>query len=112
MHVPKDERSKLDDKKKSYIFLRYGHEEFECRLWDPMNKMIIRSRDVVFLVDQLFVDGDKVEKPKSSIDILVSLDIVPPPIVHEDHGGDEQQVEQEPPYIEEDHVRMLMMMPL
>ena len=41
VHVPKDERSKLDVKEKSFIFLRYGHEEFGYRLWDPMNKKLI-----------------------------------------------------------------------
>ena len=28
VHIPKDERLKLDDKAKKCIFLRYGHEEF------------------------------------------------------------------------------------
>ena len=32
VHVPKDERSKLDDKAKSCIFLGYGHEEFGYKL--------------------------------------------------------------------------------
>ena len=51
VHIPKDERSKLDNKAKACIFLGYGHEEFKYILWDPMNKKIIRSRDVVFLED-------------------------------------------------------------
>nr|AAR96002.1 retrotransposon-like protein [Musa acuminata] len=67
VHIPKDERSKLDNKAKACIFLGYGHEEFGYRLWDPVNKKIIRSRDVVFLEDQLFDD------------------------VYDDHGGDEQE---------------------
>ena len=33
VHVPKDQRSKLDDKAKSCIFLGYGHKEFGYRLW-------------------------------------------------------------------------------
>ena len=32
VHIPKDERSKLDVKAKSCIFLRYGHEEFRYML--------------------------------------------------------------------------------
>lgn len=51
-HIPKDERSKLDDKSKQYIFLGYAHEEFGYRLWDPIDKKIVKSRDVVFLEDQ------------------------------------------------------------
>ncbi|KAG8377494.1 hypothetical protein BUALT_Bualt08G0038700 [Buddleja alternifolia] len=52
VHIPKDERSKLDDKTKPCTFLGYGHEEFGYRLWDPVNKKVIRSRDVVFLEEQ------------------------------------------------------------
>ena len=32
VHIPKDERSKLDDKVKECIFLGYGHEELRYRL--------------------------------------------------------------------------------
>ena len=52
VHVPRDERSKLDNKAKQCIFLGYGHEEFGYRLWDPVNKKVIRSRDIVFFEDQ------------------------------------------------------------
>jgi hypothetical protein len=45
VHVPRDERSKLDNKAKQCIFLGYGHEEFGYRLWDPVNKKVIRSGD-------------------------------------------------------------------
>ena len=65
VHIPKDERSKLNVKAKPCIFLGYGHEDFGYRLWHPMSKKIIRSRDVVFLEDQLVDDGDKVEKSSS-----------------------------------------------
>ena len=34
VHIPKDKRSKLDDKAKECIFLGYGHEEFGNRLWN------------------------------------------------------------------------------
>ena len=48
---------------------------------------IVRSRDVVFLKDQLVGDDDEVEKASSSIEIPVRLDTFPP-IVPADHGGD------------------------
>ena len=51
IHIPKDERSKLDVKAKPCIFLGYGHEDFRYRLWDPFRRKIVRSRDVVFLED-------------------------------------------------------------
>ena len=40
------ERLKLDVKAKPCIFLGYGYEEFGYRLWDPLSKKIVRSRDV------------------------------------------------------------------
>lgn len=49
MHIPKDERSKLDGKSKQCIFLGYGYDEFSYRLWDPVEKKLVRSRDVYFL---------------------------------------------------------------
>ena len=53
-------------KAKPCIFLGYGHEEFGYRLWDPLSRKIVKSRDVVFLEDQLVDDGDRVEKSSSS----------------------------------------------
>ena len=61
VHVPKKERSRLDVKAKPCIFLGYGHEEFRYKLLDPMNKKLIRSRDMVFLEDQLLDDIDKLK---------------------------------------------------
>ena len=92
VHIPKDERLKLDVKAKPCIFLWYGHEEFGYRLWDPMSRKIFRSGDVVFLEDQLVADADKVEKASSSVEIPIRIDPVVPPIVHANHGGDSRKV--------------------
>ena len=51
VHIPKNKRSKLDDKAKECIFLGYRHEEFGYWLWDPVARKLIRSRDIVFLKD-------------------------------------------------------------
>ena len=91
VHIPKDERSKLDVKAKPCIFLGYGHEEFEYRLWDPLSRKIVRSRDVVFLEDQLVDDGDKGEKASYSVEIPIRIDPVVPPIVYANHGGELQE---------------------
>lgn len=48
MHVPKEQRSKLDSKVVPCIFVGYGDVEFIYRLWDPDKKKIVKSRDVVF----------------------------------------------------------------
>ena len=48
MHVPKEQRSKLDDKATSCILIGYGDEEFGYMLWDSEKQKIVKSRDVVF----------------------------------------------------------------
>ena len=58
VHIPRDERLELDRKVKQCIFMGYGHEEFGYRLWDLVNKKIIRNRDVVFFEDQTIEDLD------------------------------------------------------
>ncbi|KAG8372283.1 hypothetical protein BUALT_Bualt12G0050200 [Buddleja alternifolia] len=89
VYIPKDERSKLDDKTKPCTFLGYGHEEFGYRLWDPVNRKVIRSRDVVFLEEQTSDDTKQSERKESSQEILDDLDPVPSRTVR-DHRGDVQ----------------------
>ena len=48
VHIPKEHRSKLDNKSMRCIFLGYADSEFGYRLWDPVNNKVIRSRDVIF----------------------------------------------------------------
>ena len=87
VHIPKDERSKLDDKAKESIFLGYGHEEFGYRLWDPMARKLIRSKDVVFLKDQIVGDAEKIDESQSSLEIPIIPTSISPHVVHNDHGG-------------------------
>ena len=87
VHISKDERSKLDSKTKQCIFLGYPQEDFGYRLWDPVEKKIIRSRDVVFFEDQTTVDFEKSDKPKSP-SIPANLDPVPLPMINDEYGGD------------------------
>ena len=88
--IPRDERSKLDSKTKECIFLGYGHEEFGYRLWDPVNKKIIRSRDVVFFEEQTIEDFDKPEKPKSINSEQFHSDLTPTPMTYSNDEGDAQ----------------------
>lgn len=78
VHVPKDERSKLDVKTKQFIFIGYGQDEFGYRFYDPIDKKLIRSRDVVFFDDQTIEDIYKTEKVDSHTDeSLVDVDPIP-----------------------------------
>ena len=71
--VPKEQRTKIDDKAIPCIFLCYDSDKFEYRLWDPKNKKVIRSRDVVFCDDKFFADFGKDKEPQN-------VDIIPDPI--------------------------------
>ena len=61
MHVSKDERSKLDTKTRKCIFIVYGHDEFGYRFYDPVEKKLVRSCDVIFVKDQTIEDIGKTE---------------------------------------------------
>ncbi|VFQ97325.1 unnamed protein product [Cuscuta campestris] len=81
VHVPKDERSKLDVKTRQCIFVGYGYDEFGYRLYDHVEKKLVRSRDVIFMEDQNIEDIQKMEKSESqSYDDLVDLN--PTPVAH------------------------------
>ena len=61
VHVPKDEKSKLDAKSRQCIFIGYGENEFGYRFYDPVEKKLVRSRDVKFTEDQTlktFISGE------------------------------------------------------
>lgn len=54
VHIPKENRTKLDDKSMKCIFLGYADEDFGYRLWDPVKHKIIRSMDVIFNGSEMF----------------------------------------------------------
>ncbi|CAL1403471.1 unnamed protein product [Linum trigynum] len=83
VHVPKDERAKLDDKAKPSIFMGYGREEFGYRLWDPIARKIVRSRDVIFLEDETSEDVERVEKKKNTAVGPLNLEPISPSQMHE-----------------------------
>ena len=64
IHVPKEQRMKLDDRATPCIFTGYGDEEFGYRLFDPKQRRFVRSRDVVFYEDQTIEDLNKAEAPR------------------------------------------------
>ena len=54
VHIPKENRTKLDDKSMKCIFLGYVDEDLGYHLWDPIKHKIIRSRDVIFNESEMF----------------------------------------------------------
>ena len=47
-HIPKDERAKFDSKSRKCILLGYGQQTKGYRLFDPVKRKVIYSRDVHF----------------------------------------------------------------
>ena len=45
VHISNHVRDKLDAKSQKCTFIGYGIDEFGYRLWDELNRKIIRSRD-------------------------------------------------------------------
>ena len=79
VHVPRDERSKLDNKKKQCVFLGSEDDEFGYRLWDPKEKKIVKSKDVIFFKNQTIEDFEQKEKTESTIFIPSNLNPRPTP---------------------------------
>ena len=74
MHVPKEQRLKLDDKANPCIFIRYGDEEFGYRLWDSKKQKTVRSRDVMFHEHETIEDMEKnVRSEKLTYEGIVDL---------------------------------------
>ena len=87
VHIPRDERSKLDKKTKQCIFLGYSEDALGYKLWDPVDRKVLRSRDVVFFEDQTIED---IEKPKqqTSSHTPIIFDPVLPQMTPRVEGGD------------------------
>ena len=47
-HTPNERRQKLDDKSDNFVFLRVSESSKAFKLYNPMTKRLVISRDVVF----------------------------------------------------------------
>ncbi|CAH1425256.1 unnamed protein product [Lactuca virosa] len=93
VHIHKYERSKLEVKTKPCIFLGYGKDEFGYRLYGPVLKKLVRSRDVVFVEDQSLKDIEKTKIVPQYTDDRADLDPIPPQhfeTINDDVQNDEQ----------------------
>ena len=52
VHVPDARRTKLDNKSSECVLLEFSEETKGYRLYDPMAKKVVTSRDVVFEEDR------------------------------------------------------------
>ncbi|RDX85061.1 hypothetical protein CR513_33797, partial [Mucuna pruriens] len=67
-HIPDQKRNKLDDKGKRCVFLRVSDESKAYKLFDPIAKKVIVSRDVVFEEDKSW-DWKRTEE-EYKVDVL------------------------------------------
>ena len=101
-HVPKEQRSKLDDKAFPCILVGYGNEEFGYRLWDPVKKKIFRSRYVIFYEDQTISDCEKTEKVKAISDGVIDPTVIHIPLQRTIDGGAEMTGDEAPETVVDD----------
>ena len=88
----------MDVKTKQCIFIGYCQVEFGYHFYHPVDKKLIRSRDVVFFEDQTIEDIDKTEQLDSHADQSL-VDVDPIPIInisyaHEGTQGNNQDNDQ------------------
>ena len=56
MYVAKEQRSMLDNKSKPCIFMGYSEDKFGSRLWNLVDKKVVRSWDAIFMEDKMIKD--------------------------------------------------------
>ncbi|KAH0778754.1 hypothetical protein KY290_005181 [Solanum tuberosum] len=84
-----DACSKLDAKTRQCILIGYGLDKFGYMLYDPIEKKLLRSRDILFMESETIENISKVEKLESSnFDAIGHLDEVSNTSVHDGVGLD------------------------
>lgn len=76
MYVSNNERSKLDAKIHQCIILGYVEDNFDYIFYGPIEKKLVRGRDVVFYEGQTIQDIRKIEETSKSSDISRNVDMI------------------------------------
>ena len=105
IHVPKEQRMKLDDKAIPCIFIGNGDDEFDYKFWDPEMRKVIRSRDVVFHEDQTMKDSNKDEQQLDKVIINVTIDPPTQPIREESAQNEGDNLEAIPEDSDEEDIQ-------
>ena len=82
--IPDARRTKLDDKNEKCIFIGYGDRRMGYKLYNPIAKKVIISRDVIFEEDKSWQWNDDQEAVKwISTDLILESEEVPTILVEE-----------------------------
>lgn len=88
VHIPVEKRTKVDMKSIKGVFMGYGDEgEMGYKVWEPLSRKIIRSRDVVFNEATLLTNVLPINEGKKKVKFQLDL----PPIMHENQLEVENQ---------------------
>ena len=101
MHIPKQQRTKLQPKSKKYIFADYDGDSNNYRLFDPETRKIKISRDVIFNED---FDNSKPRENIVGIKLNNEEDTIREHLVEEEEHQDvEDNLENDFHQVEEIH---------
>jgi hypothetical protein len=82
--IPDARRTKLNDKSEKYIFVGYGDRRMGYKLYNPITKMVIMSRDVIFEEDKSWQWNDDQEAVKwISTDLILEDEVEVPTVLAE-----------------------------
>lgn len=93
VHVPDKKRVKLDDKSTACVMLGISEESKAYRLFDPVAKIVLISRDVVFEENECWNWGRKEEELK--LDILTWGDDKHEDVTEQEEKNEELTVEEQ-----------------
>jgi transposase InsO family protein len=83
VHISSEDRSKLDPKSKKCVFVGYSKGVKGFKLWDPVSKKMILSRDVVFDEQSMLKQSLEIEVSESAGSSpgreVIQVDIEPTP---------------------------------
>ena len=83
-HVPKEKRSKLENKTVECIFIRYSAGVKGYKLWDPVTSKVLYSRNVIFrelTSSPIVLQLDEKEKKED----IIQFPLTPKKTEHKDH---------------------------
>ena len=79
VHVPEQKRTKLDSKSRNMVFVGYSSMSKAFRMWDPTERKIVISRDVVFDEDFHDLKNEDISFPSSPTSIILNDDTTSQP---------------------------------